>query len=190
MLIPFDVPTEASVRHSIDRLLRDQGYPCVAALRSLASDECRVGVYEGFGSGRAARQLAQDLYRFIGEQKETQSPFLSFWAAFPDPIKGGEPEIDEAQFEEKLWHELSCLAEAAPFRSQWDARFSPDPQDPRFCFSFAGSACFVVGLHPRASRKSRCFPYPALVFNVYAQFDRLIQEGKHERPFKRLAASA
>lgn len=180
MLIPMHVPTVATVRHSIERILKARDYPCVAAIRSLANDECRIGVYENFGSGRSSAALASNLYLFLEEQRQTQSPFLSYWATFPDPIKGGHLDMDETEFENKLWHELSCLAAVAGFESKWDPRFSSDPESQGFCFSFAGSAFFVVGVHPRASRKSRQFPYPALVFNVYTQFETLMKNGQYD----------
>ena len=47
--------------------------------------------------------------------------------------------------------------------------------------SFAGTALFVIGLHPGSARMSRRFAWPALVFNPHVQFDRLRETGKYER---------
>ena len=44
-------------------------------------------------------------------------------------------------------------------------------------FSLSGTAFFVVGLHPNASRPARQFSSPVLVFNLHAQFERLRADG-------------
>lgn len=58
---------------------------------------------------------------------------------------------------------------------------SSDPGDSRFGFSFAGTAFFVVGMHPQASRRARRTPSPTLVFNAHAQFEALRRTGSFER---------
>ena len=63
----------------------------------------------------------------------------------------------------------------------WDPAVSPDPDDPHFGFSFAGTAFFVVGLHPESSRLARRFPWPTLVFNPHAQFEPLKEAGRWDR---------
>jgi len=46
--------------------------------------------------------------------------------------------------------------------------------------SFGGEAFFLVGLHPNASRPARRFERPAVIFNLYEQFERLRAAGKYE----------
>ena len=58
---------------------------------------------------------------------------------------------------------------------------SADASSATFAWSFAGCAYYVIGMHPGSSRLARQFPYPALVFNLHAQFDKLRAEGKWER---------
>ncbi|MEO8076362.1 MAG: guanitoxin biosynthesis heme-dependent pre-guanitoxin N-hydroxylase GntA [Acidobacteriota bacterium] len=70
----------------------------------------------------------------------------------------------------------------------WDQTVSADPDDPRFAFSFDGTALFVIGLHPGSSRLARRFDWPALVFNPHAQFDRLRRDGLYERLRDRIRA--
>ncbi len=89
--------------------------------------------------------------------------------------------MEEVEFERRLWAELSSVVATQKDHSPWDPSFSSDPNDKKFCFSFAGSAFFVVGLHPLSSRKARQFPYPTLVFNLYDQFKALMMEGNYER---------
>src|SRR5206468_2426427 len=63
----------------------------------------------------------------------------------------------------------------------WDPSVSSNPDDPHFSFSFAGHAFFIVGLHPDSARLARQFPWPTLVFNPHAQFERMREKGKFER---------
>ncbi len=63
----------------------------------------------------------------------------------------------------------------------WDRRVSCDPASPGFSFSLRGNAFFVIGLHPNASRLSRRYFRPALVFNLHEQFEALRRKGGYER---------
>ena len=56
-----------------------------------------------------------------------------------------------------------------------------DPEHPHFAFSVAGTAFFVVGLHPNASRVARRAPVPTLVFNLHVQFERMRADGRYQR---------
>ena len=47
-------------------------------------------------------------------------------------------------------------------------------------FSVGGTAYFIVGLHPGASRVARRAPLPTLVFNPHDQFEQLRVEGRFE----------
>ena len=57
---------------------------------------------------------------------------------------------DERDFERLLWTQLHLLN--ADDDSGWNDDVSSDPVDKHFAFSVAGTAFFVVGLHPGASR--------------------------------------
>jgi hypothetical protein len=49
-----------------------------------------------------------------------------------------------------------------------------------FSYSFGGEAFFLVGLHPKSSRKARRFHVPAIAFNLHAQFEVLREKGRYE----------
>ena len=119
--------------------------------------------------------LAEDLARFA-RQASAANRLSAFVAIFT-----GRPPASERAFERRLWAQLQLLHERDDPAAGWDPAVSADPRDPRFSFSFAGTAFFVVGLHPRSSRLARRFRYPALVFNPHAQFERLRREGRFER---------
>ena len=55
------------------------------------------------------------------------------------------------------------------------------PSDQHFAFSAGGTAYFIVGLHPAASRDARRTPTPTLVFNLHEQFEELRASGRFPR---------
>jgi uncharacterized protein len=120
--------------------------------------------------------LARDLAAFVRETPADAGTPLAFIAVFPEC-----PPAHEQAFEHRLWGQLQLLHDRDDPAAGWDPTVSPDPADPRFSFSFAGRAFFVVGLHPETSRLSRRFRWPALVFNPHAQFERLRAEGRYAR---------
>ena len=168
-----------NIEHSIKNLIGKKNYPCVAAIQSLHQQEFKIGTYKNFGTGDFSTQLGRDLIEFKKLQKETNSIYLSFWAVFTDPAF----ETEEA-FEKAMWRELSLLSAKDGPNIPWDEHFSSDPEQKNFCFSFGGDAFFIVGLHPKSSRLARQFPYPALVFNLYEQFEELHRQGKYEPMIK------
>jgi hypothetical protein len=118
--------------------------------------------------------LAHALGRFIAEQSCIDGDFTTFIASF-----GGPTLRDEEHFDSLLWKQLQILSDDD--KEDWDPTVASDPADPRFSFSFAGRAFFVVGLHSSSSRWDRRFAWPTLVFNAHYQFERLKQTGKFDR---------
>ncbi len=170
-------PTRMEYVHdSFRALVSNTRFSCVGAKAALGTGSYRVGLYERLGSAEAAAGLARDLFWFVEEQGELGGEFSTFVASFVEPTAA-----DEDAFERLLWEQLRRLHEEDRRYHGWDPSVSADPDDPRFAFSFAGMAFFVVGLHPASSRFARRFAWPTLVFNAHHQFDRLREEGGYER---------
>jgi hypothetical protein len=169
-------PRMEFVHDSFRALVSNSRFSCVGAKAALGSGSYRVGLYERLGSAGAAAGLARDLFWFVGEQEDLGGAFSTFVASFVEPTAA-----DEAAFERLLWQQLQRLHDEDRRHHGWDPSVSADPDDPRFAFSFAGVAFFVVGLHPASSRFARRFAWPTLVFNAHQQFDRLRAEGGYER---------
>ncbi len=169
-------PRMEYVHDSFRALVSNSRFSCVGAKAALGSGSYRVGLYERLGSAEAAAGLARDLFWFVEEQGELGDGFSTFVASFVEPTAA-----DEAAFEGLLWEQLQRLHEEDRRHHGWDPSVSADPEDPRFAFSFAGMAFFVVGLHPASSRFARRFAWPTLVFNAHHQFDRLREAGGYER---------
>jgi len=166
------------IEQDIHQLVSQKNYPCIAAVQALYRKEYVYDVYTEFGSGKSGTTLAENLIRFKHKQQTEKLPYLTYFALFPQ-----DQSQTESEFEAKLWNELSAAA-TLDSRSGWDPQFSDNPEDKNFCFCLDGSAFFVVGMNSVSSRKSRRFPYDALVFNLYSQFHDLMQEGVYDNMVK------
>lgn len=158
----------------IHEKIGDAIYPCVGAKASLNSNQYRLGIYGEMGSEETTRQLGPDLKRYIKETLETDSDYMSLIAVFSNET------TSELEFEENLWMQLQKLHESEAPETGWDPSVSSDPEDNGFSFSFAGTAFFIVGLHPAASRKARNIKYTAMAFNLHRQFVKLRENDQFE----------
>jgi len=127
-------------------------------------------------SPEATNGLAYDLWEYARERGAFETEYATFVASFAAPAV-----VCEHQWEKLLWSQLQSLHDLDREHHAWDPAVSSDPADPQFSFSFAGTAFFVVGLHPASSRLSRRFAWPTLVFNAHAQFERLREQNRFER---------
>jgi uncharacterized protein len=169
-------PRMEYVHDSFRALVLNSRFSCVGAKAAVGSGSYRVGHYGTLGSREAAAGLARDLFSFVEEQAEMEGDFSTFVASFEEPTA-----VDEEAFERLLWEQLQRLHEEDRRYHRWDPSVSEDPEDPKFAFSFAERAFFVVGLHPASSRFARRFAWPTLVFNAHQQFHRLREEGGYGR---------
>ncbi len=149
-------------------------FPCVAAKAAINKNHYRYGFYPEVNSSETTEGLAHDLWNYARDQPAFDSDYATFIACFRSPKV-----MDEAAWEKLLWGQVQSLHIID--RSDWDAEVSSNPADDHFSFSFAGTGFFIVGLHNGATRLSRRFAWPTMVFNVHAQFERLREAGKFER---------
>jgi FPC/CPF motif-containing protein YcgG len=170
------VPLLGFVHASLRALVLNPHYPCVGARSAFARGDYRIGLYPRLGGAASADGLAHDLWEFVREMPPRPDRLASYIASFEGP-----PLASESAFERLLWRQLQRLHDRDAAQHAWDGSVSDDGDDPRFSFSFAGRAFFVVGLHPAASRWSRRFAWPTLVFNAHAQFEMLRRSGRFER---------
>jgi FPC/CPF motif-containing protein YcgG len=164
------------VHSSLRAMLHDPDFPCVGAKSVINQGSYRFGLYGEMASDAATAGLARDLATFIEERPGLEGDFTSFIASFLEP-KVGTPK----EFELRLWRQLANLHALDKEHFDWAPEVSADPSDPRFSFSFAGHAFFVVGLSPVSRRWARRFPWPTLVFNDHGQFERLRAEQRFDK---------
>ncbi len=155
------------------RMLQPE-FSCVGAKSAMHRETYRFGMYGEMNTPETTAGLARDVFTFVQEQMELDEFFTTFVASFTGPQSA-----DEKSFEQLLWSQLQSLHELDQVHHNWDSSVASDPQDPRFAFSFAGRAFFIVGLSPVSSRLTRRFAWPTLVFNAHYQFDRLRERGKY-----------
>ena len=148
-------------------------YPCLGARSVFNRDRATVVVLERMATEESTTVLVERLKEF-GRETDRAAGFASLVAVFRGSEVGS-----ESQFETLLWRQLELLHEAD--RQPWDPRVSDDPKNPHFAFSVAGTAFFVVGLHPKASRIARRTPLPTLVFNLHEQFEELRGSDRFDR---------
>ena len=156
---------------------------CLGAKSSIRRGLYRLGAYDRFDDPGVTEGLARDLSTFAAERRSFASDFTAFVAIFREHDRAGEP-----AFERALWSQLQRLHDLDARYHWWDPRVSDDPQDPGFSFSIAGSAFFVVGMHPDASRAARRFAWPALIFNAHEQFEHLREDGRFAGLQRRIRA--
>ncbi len=162
------------IHKDIKEKITDPKYPCVGAKAAFNSDQYHLGTYGEMASDKATQQLSTDLKRYTKETIEADSDYLTFIAVFTDEIGS------ELDFEQKLWQQLQQLHDVEGDKDKWDPAVSNNPNEDNFSFSFGGTAFFIVGLHPKASRDARRISHPAMAFNLHRQFDKLRENDQFE----------
>jgi FPC/CPF motif-containing protein YcgG len=166
----------ARVAHDAFRgFVLDDAFSCLGAKSALRRETYRFGAYDRLDDAAVTEGLARDLYAFTTERQGFESDFTTFVAVFRERELG-----DELAFERQLWSQLQRLHDLDARYHPWDSRVSDDPESPKFSFSVAADAFFVIGMHPGASRTARRFAWPTLVFNAHEQFENLRADGRFE----------
>jgi FPC/CPF motif-containing protein YcgG len=165
---------ERCVHGALRSFIVNDDHPCAGARAAFNAGAYRFGTYRQIASADATAGLARDLSSFVAERPRMPTEFATFIAVFNRLDRGGEPE-----FEITLWNQLQALHDL-DFAS-YDSIASNDPENSKFAFSFAGTAFFVVGMHPHSSRLARRFSWPAMVFNPRSQFEVLREKKQYDR---------
>jgi len=157
--------------------IAEREFPCVGAKSAMSTGRLKVVACHRLNSGWDDLRIHRALLRWSDQYRSDPSGLRSLAFVFDGPY-----DLTEVEFEACLWERLQSLADKDAWLGQdYDRSVSPDPEDPHFSLSFGGTAYFVVGLHPQASRPARRFPQPTLVFNLHDQFERLRADGRYER---------
>lgn len=167
-------PALAAVNAALHAFVEHGSYPCVGAKAAIARCSYVLGIYPALDDTGSAEAAAADARWFAAHAAEIDDSFATFLAVFRSATIA-----DDASFETALWTYLQAMHRADP--DNWDRSVSSDPADPGFRFSVGGSAFFVIGMHPNASREARRFPFPTIVFNLHSQFEALREEGRFEK---------
>lgn len=164
------------VSDAIAGMVAHPDYPCLGARSVFRRGAVTSVVLDDLTDATPGGSLDElgSLLRDYARDVDVEGDLVSFVVSFRSPTASRERE-----FEDSLWRALQHLhdRDLAP----WAPGAAADPSDPHFAFSVGGTAFFVVGLHPDASRIARRAPVPTLVFNLHEQFERLRSDGRFAR---------
>ena len=149
-------------------------FPCVGAKSALARKGMRILVAGDLRNGEHDARILDALHD--KRIKPALNGMIAIAVLFP-----ATPVLSESVFETHLWDRLQALHDADRQYFAWDPNVAKDPRSVNFGMSIGGSAFFVVGLHPGASRISRRAPMAVLAFNPHEQFRHLRRDGEYER---------
>ena len=164
--------SEADVVRALELMVTHAEFPCLGAKSVFRRGSVAHVVLDDMTDPDVPGRLLERLEAFA-RSIEGESGFHSFIATFRGPTP-----TDEAGFETSLFALLQRLHDADD--QSWADGVGSDPNDPHFAFSAGGTAYFIVGLHPAASRVARRAPLPTLVFNPHDQFEELRAEGRFD----------
>lgn len=164
----------SAIEQEYKEFILEKNHPCIMANTVFTMGDYELHSYLNFGSKATARQLVKDLEAYIAAYDFTDNKFKSFIAVFPDAEVAS-----EIEFENLLWRQLQFTHEVDT--TEWDHRVSKDPENNNFSFSIGGRAFYIIGMHPKSSRKARRTPYPTMVFNLHWQFEKLREMGAYHR---------
>ncbi|WP_420606272.1 guanitoxin biosynthesis heme-dependent pre-guanitoxin N-hydroxylase GntA [Novosphingopyxis sp.] len=161
----------------LERFIARNRFPCVGAKSALGKRQLEIVTARSIASSWNDVEIHRQLLAFAETARADPRLFRSFAVIFCAPRS-----LSEQAFERHMWARIQSLTDKDVWLGQKpDADVSADPDNPHFSLSFGGSAFFVVGLHPGASRKARRFRYPTLVFNLHDQFETLREQGRYEK---------
>lgn len=171
-----EISEECALKAAFAASVQSPAFPCVGAKAAFNAGAQVISVYDQLASEQSTKFLAQHLGAFVHSESALRNTYATYVAIFREPRHLGEKD-----FEELLWSQLRQLHEIDAQGHTWDPSVASDPANPRFSFSFAGKALYVVGLHAGSSRRARRFSCPTLIFNPHEQFERLRHDGKWRR---------
>lgn len=165
-------PTSRSLAAEVYTALADfigeEDFVCLGARAALRRGTIVHHHFGELGAETTVRGHLSALYSFLETFEPSARSFTSFVASFEGPECADEPE-----FEAALWQHLQALHDQDRYRHAWHRQYDSDPSSHNFGFSLGNHPFFVVGLNPAASRPSRRFRTPTLVFNSHLQFNAL-----------------
>ena len=163
-----------SVQDVFSSYVLDGAHPCVMARSITNRKQIFLATYSTMGDASSYAAVCHDLYEILSISAR-EGILNTMAAVFPD--KQFETEL---AFEKALWQQLNGMHRVDREFFSWDSCVSNDPNDSEFSFSVGGAAWYVVGLHPNASRKSRQFKVPTLIFNRHQRFEALREQGRYD----------
>ncbi|MGN9841684.1 guanitoxin biosynthesis heme-dependent pre-guanitoxin N-hydroxylase GntA [Nonomuraea sp. H19] len=147
----------------------EQGdFVCLGARAALRKKAIVHHHYPELGEEQSVQAHHGDVLKFLETFEPSARSFTSFVATFEGPL-----ELSEHEYEALLWRHLQAMHDIDSELYPWNDTYDSDPASADFAYSVGSHPFFVVGLHSGASRPSRRFEKPTLVFNSHIQFNAL-----------------
>lgn len=167
------------IKKSFKDFIIQKNHPCVMARSLFTDDNVEIHAFDELGSEATAKKLLSAIEQYVSGYNFENNTFETLIAVFPNEIINS-----ELEFEEKMWKQLQLIHNVDPH--PWDSEVSSDPENSKFSFSIAGKAFYIIGMHPKSSRMARQAPFPAMIFNLHSQFEKLREMGVYQRVKKRI----
>lgn len=168
-----------NLKKSFKDFIIQKNHPCVMARSLFTDDNVEIHAFDELGSEATAKKLLSAIEQYVSGYNFENNTFETLIAVFPNEIINS-----ELEFEEKMWKQLQLIHNVDPH--PWDSEVSSDPENSKFSFSIAGKAFYIIGMHPKSSRMARQAPFPAMIFNLHSQFEKLREMGVYQRVKKRI----
>ncbi|MER6949645.1 guanitoxin biosynthesis heme-dependent pre-guanitoxin N-hydroxylase GntA [Nonomuraea sp. NPDC000554] len=147
----------------------EQGdFVCLGARAALHKKAIVHHHYAELGEAGSVLAHHRDVLAFLETFEPSARSFTSFVATFEGPLG-----LSEHEYEALVWRHLQAMHDEDSKTHPWNDQYSSDPASADFAYSVGSHPFFVVGLHDGASRPSRRFEKPTLVFNSHIQFNAL-----------------
>jgi uncharacterized protein len=171
------------VHTSFRNLILSRDFPCLGAASAVRRGDYHLDFYPALGTDAAVRECIRGLHQLIECFPLPECPVAVLVAVFEGPLR-----IDESEFEHLLWKQLYGIRLGSP-GSATSVESCPagrEIEDPGF--DFDNRDFFIVGMHPGASRVSRRFEWPTLVFNALTHSEKLRNEQHYDLMTNRIRA--
>jgi len=160
--------SDQQVRDALTELISRDDFVCLGARSALRRNSIVHHHYRALDPTESVLDNHRDLITFLKGFEPSARSFTSFVATFEEPTT-----TSEIEFEQRVWAYLQSLHDTDAEQYPWNDEYDADPASTNFAFSVGAHPFFVVGLHPGASRPSRRFDHPTLVFNSHIQFNEM-----------------
>lgn len=171
--------SEEIIRKNFRKFVIKNDHPCIMAQTVFKQDLYEIHDYLNMNDEDSQKQVIRDIRKYIDSYDFENNQFQTFIAVFSQ-----DKFPDELSFERAMWTFLFNLKNNDP--ESWDEEVSNDVSSEKFSYSLCGKAFYIVGMHPQSSRNSRSAPYPALVFNLHNQFEKLRDMGAYKQVRNRI----
>lgn len=171
--------SEEIIRKNFRKFIIKNDHPCIMAQTVFKQDLYKIHDYLNMNNEDSQKQVIRDIRKYIDSYDFENNQFQTFIAVFSQ-----DKFPDELSFERAMWTFLFNLKDNDP--ESWDEEVSNDVSSEKFSYSLCGKAFYIVGMHQQSSRNSRSAPYPALVFNLHNQFEKLREMGAYEQVRNRI----